>query len=80
MEAIGTVRTTFAGTDPDALLTEAEAARLLSLSVRSLQGWRVKRSDGPAFVKCGRAVRYRRRDLVAWMERNTVRSTGDGGA
>lgn len=61
---------------PDRLVDEREAARLLGLSVRSLQGWRVKRSDGPPFVKCGRAVRYRWRDLVDWMDRNTVRSTG----
>jgi hypothetical protein len=26
---------------------------------------------GPAFVRVGRSIRYRRRDLVEWIERNT---------
>jgi Helix-turn-helix domain len=57
--------------DPDALLTEAEAADFLRLSVRTLQAWRL-RIAGPAFVQVGRAVRYRRRDLIAWIDVNTV--------
>jgi hypothetical protein len=58
--------------DPDSLLTEVEAGQVLSLSTRTLQAWRVRRS-GPAFVQAGRAVRYRRRDLCAWMDANTIR-------
>jgi hypothetical protein len=57
--------------DADALLTEAEAADFLRLSVRTLQAWRI-RIAGPAFVHVGRAVRYRRRDLITWIEANTV--------
>jgi Helix-turn-helix domain len=57
--------------DIDALLTEAEAADFLRLSVRTLQAWRI-RIAGPAFVQVGRAVRYRRRDLFAWIDANTV--------
>jgi hypothetical protein len=57
--------------DADALLTEAEAADFLRLSVRTLQAWRI-RIAGPAFVQVGRAVRYRRRDLIAWIDVNTV--------
>jgi len=57
--------------DADALLMEAEAADFLRLSVRTLQAWRL-RIAGPAFVQVGRAVRYRRRDLIAWIEANTV--------
>jgi Helix-turn-helix domain len=57
--------------DSDALLTEAEAADFLRLSVRTLQAWRI-RIAGPAFVQVGRAVRYRRRDLIRWIEANTV--------
>ena len=60
--------------ESDALLAEAQAARLLNLSVRTLQAWRTKRS-GPSFVRAGRAIRYRRRDLYAWMDANTVSST-----
>jgi hypothetical protein len=59
--------------DPDALLKEQDAADLLVLSVRTLQSWRM-RLAGPPFVQVGRAVRYRRRDLIAWIDANTVGS------
>jgi DNA-binding transcriptional MerR regulator len=59
--------------DVDALLAEVYAAELLGLSSRTLQAWRTK-GIGPAFVRAGRAVRYRRRDLIAWMDANTVLS------
>jgi DNA-binding transcriptional MerR regulator len=57
--------------DIDALLAEVYAAELLGLSSRTLQAWRTK-GIGPAFVRAGRAVRYRRRDLISWMDANTV--------
>lgn len=59
--------------DADLLLKEEDAAHLLSLSVRTLQAWRV-RMTGPPFVQVGRAVRYRRRDLIAWIDANTIGS------
>jgi hypothetical protein len=59
--------------DPDALLMEVHAAELLNLSVRTLQAWRL-RGDGPAFVRAGRAIRYRRGDLALWINENTVTS------
>lgn len=55
--------------DPDALMSEVEAADFLKMSARTLQDWRSKKR-GPPFVKAGRAVRYRRRDLIAWSEKN----------
>jgi DNA-binding transcriptional MerR regulator len=58
----------------DELLTEIHAADLLRLSVRTLQAWRTK-GLGPAFVRAGRAVRYRRRDLITWIEAHTVLPT-----
>lgn len=51
---------------PDALLTEAQAAHLLSLKPCTLQVWRM-RGTGPAFVMVGAAVRYRRLTLSAWL-------------
>jgi hypothetical protein len=60
--------------DDDALLVEIRAAELLSLSSRTLQAWRIK-GEGPAFVRAGRAIRYRRRDLLAWMDAQTVRAS-----
>ena len=59
--------------DADFLLKEEDAAHLLSLSVRTLQAWRI-RTAGPPFVQVGRAVRYRRRDLIAWIDANTIGS------
>jgi hypothetical protein len=57
-------------TDPDVLLTEHATAEILNLSIRTLQSWRLRRA-GPPFVQVGRAVRYRRRDLIAWIDANT---------
>ena len=54
----------------DALLNEDEAAALLRISVRTLQAWRLKVA-GPAFVRVGRAIRYRRGDIKAWIKLNT---------
>jgi hypothetical protein len=56
--------------DDDALLAEVRAAELLCLSTRTLQAWRMK-GEGPAYVRAGRAIRYRRRDLIAWVNENT---------
>lgn len=61
--------------NPDALLREQDAADFLSLSVRTLQSWRL-RVAGPPFVQIGRAVRYRRRDLIAWIDANTIGHDG----
>ncbi len=68
------MRALSSSTDPDALLTEAQAADFLNLSIRTLQAWRVK-GGGPLFVRAGRAVRYRRRDVIVWTESNTRDST-----
>jgi hypothetical protein len=59
--------------DLDALLNEVQAADFLNLSIRTLQAWRVKNA-GPHFVRAGRAIRYRRSDLIAWIEANTISS------
>ncbi|WP_084140370.1 helix-turn-helix domain-containing protein [Brevundimonas nasdae] len=56
------------------LLCTKEAARLLKVSHRTLEDWRLKGS-GPGFVKWGRAVRYRISDLedfVGPIYRNTA--------
>jgi excisionase family DNA binding protein len=48
-------------------LTEKEAAELLRFSSKHLQRMRAEHR-GPPFFKEGRAVRYKRSDIVAWME------------
>ncbi len=65
-------------TDPDSLLTEVQAATLLGFSVRTLQGWRL-RGGGPRIIKVGRAVRYKRADLEAWVEAHATASTSSEG-
>ena len=63
--------------DPDQLLNEIEAANLIGFSVRALQNWR-HRGGGPAYVNPSkRAVRYRRRDLLSWIDSNTVANTSE---
>lgn len=55
----------------DRLMNENEAAAFLSYSVRALQNWRV-RGGGPKYVKVSaRSIRYRRRDLIAWVDERT---------
>ncbi len=62
-------------TDPNALVNEREAASMLCYSVRALQNWR-HRGGGPRFVKVSaRSVRYRRADLMAWIEERTISNT-----
>ena len=59
----------------DRLIDEKEAARFLCYSVRALQNWR-HRGGGPRFVKVSaRSVRYRKSDLLMWIEDRTVTHT-----
>lgn len=64
-----------ANADLDQLMDERAAASVLCYSVRALQNWR-HRGGGPKFVKVSaRSIRYRRRDLLAWIEARTVANT-----
>ena len=61
------------------LLTEAQAARYLALSVFTLRNWRC-RGDGPPFVKISRnAVRYRTQDLDVWVSGRVRSNTSASG-
>lgn len=61
--------------DPNTLMDEREAASMLCYSVRALQNWR-HRGGGPKFIRVSaRSIRYRRRDLLDWIESRTVSST-----
>jgi len=69
-----------ASQDPDQLLRECEAAQILGFTPRALQNWRI-RGGGPVFVKvAARSVRYRRADLLAWIQARIRRSTSDTGS
>jgi hypothetical protein len=62
----------------DELLTEIEAAQLRRQSVRTLQAERL-RGGGCRFVKLGRSVRYRRCDVMDFIESKLRVSTSDDG-
>jgi excisionase family DNA binding protein len=49
------------------LLSPSQAAQLLNVPVRTLDGWRNRRI-GPDYLKVGRHVRYRRTDLATWLD------------
>ena len=56
------------------LLDEKEAAEVLTLSPGTLSVWRSTGRYALPFLKIGRKVRYRRADLLAWMESRTRES------
>jgi len=60
----------------NAVLNAVAAARYLGLSASTLAKWRVS-GGGPLFLKLGRRVVYRLRDLEKWQEGCTRRSTSD---
>lgn len=53
------------------MLTERQLADELHLPHRTLTQWRYL-NRGPAFVRAGRHVRYRRSDVDAWLAAQTV--------
>ena len=58
------------------LLRQAEVAEYLRLSERTLERLRVG-GNGPAFVKLGHRVLYRRADLEKWIASRVVHSTSE---
>jgi Helix-turn-helix domain len=52
----------------DRLLTQTQAAEILNVSPRTLEGWR-RKNCGPSFiVYSSRCVRYSERILRRWLE------------
>jgi hypothetical protein len=64
--------------NPKRLIDQRGAADFLSVSTRTLEGWRL-RGGGPVFIKAGRSVRYRLCDLLEWSEAQRRTSTSDQG-
>jgi predicted DNA-binding transcriptional regulator AlpA len=63
----------------DRLLCEKDAAAFLGYTIRALQNWRL-RGGGPQYVKISaRSIRYRRRDLLGWVEARLQTSTSELG-
>jgi excisionase family DNA binding protein len=59
---------------PRVALTTREAAAYLGLATSTLNKWRCH-GGGPHFLKLGRAVRYRREDLDAFLTARRLTST-----
>jgi len=59
---------------PESLLRPEEVAGYLGVPVPTLYAWR-SRGDGPAALKVGRHLRYRRRDVERWLEERKGVST-----
>ncbi len=58
--------------DPeDRLLWPEQVAEVLGVPVGTLANWRYQ-GRGPAFVKVGRHVRYRRNDVARWIDAQVV--------
>lgn len=53
------------------LLDEKQAAQILCIKPNTLSVWRCTGRYAIPFVKVGRNVRYRRADLIAWIEGRT---------
>ena len=49
------------------IFTVKEAAKYLGLAESTLNKWRCYQNEGPAYLKLGKAVRYRREDLDAFI-------------
>lgn len=54
------------------LMDEDEAAALLKLKSQTLSKWRMDGKYNLPFIRMGRAIRYRKSDLLAWLESRTV--------
>lgn len=52
-------------------ITSKTLADLLDVSERTVKDWRADRT-GPPFVRLGRAVRYRKSDVDAWLRSHSV--------
>jgi hypothetical protein len=64
------------GSDPDALMNSHEVAALLKVSDRTVERKRAT-GNGPAYVAMDGVIRYVRRDVLAYIQRNRRCSTSD---
>ena len=55
--------------DPDALLDQRQVSRMLNVKPKMLEGRRY-RGGGPPYITIGKLVRYRRSDVLGYLEAN----------
>lgn len=58
------------------LLTTYQTATLLSVSPRTLEGWRLT-GAGPSYTKAGRRVLYCEQRVLDWLEKRYRHSTSE---
>ncbi len=58
--------------DEHILLKRREAAAFLGVKPQTLALWASAKRYGLPYIKVGRSVRYRKSDLLAFLERRTV--------
>jgi predicted DNA-binding transcriptional regulator AlpA len=58
----------------DALLSQKQAARIVGISVRTLERHRLA-GTGPRYARLGRLIRYRECDLAEWVHDSLRTST-----
>ena len=56
--------------------TREELAKMLKLSVRTLEKWK-ERSYGPPFYRMGKSVYYPHDELMTWLEQKKAQRSGD---
>lgn len=56
----------------DKYLTEQQVAELTGFSVKFLQKLRRRGTGGPPYVKVGRSICYKWKDVIKWMESHRV--------
>lgn len=54
------------------LITPAQLAIELGNEVQTLSVWRLHKK-GPKYIRVGRLIRYRRSDIEAWLDSQTVK-------
>lgn len=68
--------------NPAELMTDAQVAQLLDVSTKTLATWRSTGRYGLAFLRIGARIRYRKSDVLAWLEsrRRGAPEAAQGGA
>ncbi len=73
---MGTYSSDCNASDNSDWITEVQASDITSMSVHWFRKKRMV-GDGIPYSKIGRACRYRRTDVVEWMESRQIRSTSE---
>jgi excisionase family DNA binding protein len=70
------IQTQVDSAEPPRMMTRLQAAEYIGLKKQTLDAWACAGRNDLPYVKLGRAVRYCREDLDAWLERNSRTHTG----